>query len=80
MQSHGHSLYLLRTKKKTVKKPDISAKFFTVTCVFYSIGDWDDLQIDQHVILHDSFKIQFVGIVQVFLEFNELKLLVAKQK
>ena len=31
---------------------------------------WDDLQIDPHVSLYDGFKIQFVGIVPVFLEFN----------
>ena len=32
--------------------------------------DWDDLQTDLHVSLHDGFKIQFVGIVPVFVEFN----------
>ena len=45
-------------------------KFFTIGCVFYRLGDWDDLQIDPHVSLHDDFKIQFAGIVPVFLEFN----------
>ena len=44
-------------------------KFFTIDCVFYRAGDWDDLQIDPHVSLHDGFKIQFAGIVPVFLEF-----------
>ena len=44
--------------------------FFTTGCVFYRVGDWDDLQIDLHVSLHDGFKIQFAGIVPVFLEFN----------
>ena len=45
--------------------------FFTIDCVFYGVGDWDDLQIDPHVSLHDGFKIQFAGIVPVFLEFND---------
>ena len=44
--------------------------FFTTGCVFYRVGDWDDLQIDLHVSLHVGFKIQFAGIVPVFLEFN----------
>ena len=35
---------LLRTKKKTVKKFEIWVKFFTIGCVFYRVGDWDDLQ------------------------------------
>ena len=38
--------------------------------MFYRAGDWDDLQIDLHVSLHVGFKIQFAGIVPVFLEFN----------
>ena len=38
--------------------------------MFYRVGDWDDLQIDPHVSLHAGFKIQFAGIVPVFLEFN----------
>ena len=38
--------------------------------MFYHVGDWDDLQIDLHVSLHVGFKIQFAGIVPVFLEFN----------
>ena len=46
---------LLRTKKKTVKKSEIWGKFFTTGCVFYLVGDWDDLQIDPHVSLHDLF-------------------------
>ena len=54
---------LLRTKKKTVKKFEIWVKFFTIGCVFYPVGDWDDLQIDAYVSLHDGFKIQFAGIV-----------------
>ena len=37
--------------------------------MFYLVGDWDDLQVDLHV-SHDGFKIQFTGIVPVFLEFN----------
>ena len=63
------------TKKKTVKKSEIWVKFFTIGCVFYSFGDWDDLQIDLHVSLHGSFKIQSAGIVPVFLEFNSQKTL-----
>ena len=42
--------------------------------MFYRVGDWDDLQIDLRVSLHDDFKIQFVGIVPVFLEFNAYKI------
>ena len=38
--------------------------------MFYRVGNWDDLQIDSYVGLHDGFKIQFAGIVPVFLEFN----------
>ena len=44
--------------------------FFTIGCVFYCVRDWDDQQIDLHVSIHDGFKIQFAGIVSVFLEFN----------
>ena len=44
--------------------------FFTIGCVFYCVGDWDDLQIDLNVSLHDGFKIQFAGSIPVFLEFN----------
>ena len=44
--------------------------FFTIGCVIYRVGDWDDLQIDLHVSLLVGFKIQFAGIVPVFLEFN----------
>ena len=62
---------LLRTKKKTVKKSEIWVKFFTIGCVFYRGGDWDDPQIEPHVSLHDGFKIQSAGIVPVFLEFND---------
>ena len=61
---------LFRTKKKTVKKSEIWVKFFTIGCVFYRGEDWDDPQIDPHVSLYDDFKIQFAGIVPVFLEFN----------
>ena len=43
-------------------------KFFTIGCVFYRIGYWDDLQIDPHVSLRDGFKMQFAGIVPVILE------------
>ena len=39
--------------------------------MFYCVEDWDDLQIDLHVSFHDGFKIQFAGIIPVFLEFNE---------
>ena len=39
-------------------------------CVFYHVGDWDDLQIDLRVSHYDDFKIQFAGIFPVFLEFN----------
>ena len=38
--------------------------------MFYHVENWDDLQIDLHVSLHDDFKIQFAGIGQVFLEFS----------
>ena len=34
---------------------------------FYRAGDW----YDPHVSLHVGLKIQFAGIVPVFLEFNE---------
>ena len=64
------SFTLLRTKKKAVKKSEIWVKFFTIGCVFYRVGDWDDLQIDPHDNLHDGSKIQFAGIFSVFLEFN----------
>ena len=57
---------LLKTKKKTVKKSEIWARFFTIGCVFYRVWDWDDLQLDPHVSLHDGFKIHFAGIVPVF--------------
>ena len=63
-------LYLLRIKKKTVKNPEIWDKFFATGCVFYRVEDWDDLQVDVHESLHVGFKIQFAGIVPVFLEFN----------
>ena len=53
---------------------DIVVKFFAIGCVFDRIGDCDDLQIDQHVSLrvslHVGLKIQFAGIVSVFLEFS----------
>ena len=61
---------LLRTKKKTAKNSEIWVRFFTIGCVFCRVGDWGDLQIDSHVSFHDSFKIQFAGIVPVFLEVN----------
>ena len=44
--------------------------FFAVRCVFYRVGDWDDLQIDLHVSVHDGLKTQFAGIVLVFLQFK----------
>ena len=44
--------------------------------MFYRVGDWDGLQIDLHVSLHDGFKIQFAGIVPVFLEFNGFSLVI----
>ena len=59
-------LYLLMIKKKTVKKSEIWVKFSTIGCVFYRVGDWDDLQIGLHFRLHDGFKLQFAGIVPVF--------------
>ena len=59
-------LYLLRIKKKTVKKSEIWVKFFAIGYVFYRVGDWEDLQIDLRVSLHVGFKIQFAGIVSVF--------------
>ena len=43
---------------------------FTIGCVFYRVGDGVELQIDLHVSLYVGFKIQFAGIVSVFLEFN----------
>ena len=61
---------LLRTKKKTVKKFEIWVKFFTIGCLFYHVGDWDDRYIDPHVSLRNGFKIKFAGIVPVLLEFN----------
>ena len=57
-------LYLPKIKKKTVKKSEIWVKFFA----FYRVGDWYDSQIDLHVILHVGFKMQFAGIVPVFLD------------
>ena len=69
MQSYRHCPPL-RTEKKTVKKTEIWVKFFIIGCVFYRVGDWDNLLIDLHVSLHDGFKIQFAGIVPVFLEFS----------
>ena len=59
-------LYLLSIKKKTVKKSETWVQFFAIGCVFYHVGDWDDLQIDLHVSLHVGFKIQFTGVVQCF--------------
>ena len=56
---------------KAVKKSEIWVKFFAIGCVFYCVGDLNDLQIDLHVSLHVGFKIRFAGIVPVFLEFNE---------
>ena len=41
-------LNLLWMKKKTVKKLEIWVKFFAIGCVFYRVGDWNDLQIDLH--------------------------------
>ena len=38
--------------------------------MFYRVGDWDDLRIDLHISLHAGFKIQFAGIIPIFLEFN----------
>ena len=38
--------------------------------MFYCVGDWDDLQVDEHVSLHVAFKRQFADIVLVFFEFN----------
>ena len=70
MQFCRHFPPFTMDKKKTVKKSESWVMFFTTGCVFYRVGDWDDLQIDLHVSLHDGFKIQFAGIVPVFLEFN----------
>ena len=44
--------------------------FFVIGCAFYRVGDWNDLQVDLHVSLHVSSKIQFAGFVPVFLEPN----------
>ena len=66
---------LLRTKKKTVKKSEIWIKFFTMGCVFYRVGDWDDLQFNPHVSLHVGFKIQFAGIVLVFSQFDDVNII-----
>ena len=52
-------LYVLRIKKKIVKKPEIWIKFFSLGCVFYPVEDWDDLQIDPHLSLYVGFKIQY---------------------
>ena len=40
-------------------------KFSTIGCVFDRLGDWDDLQIDQHVNLHVGIKIQCGGISEL---------------
>ena len=60
-------LYLLRIKKKTVKKPSkFGLSFFATGCVCYRVGDWDDLEVDLHVCLHVTFRLHFAGIVSVF--------------
>ena len=73
MESYRYCPPLTKDKKENCqKKSEIWVKFFTIGCVFYRVGDWGNLQIDPHVSLHDGFKIQFTGIVPVFLEFNVL--------
>ena len=62
-------------KKKYYQRIRKYVKFFAIGCVFYRVGDWDNLQVDLHVSLHvglymEAHKIQFAGIIPVFLEFN----------
>ena len=53
MQCYRHCPILTKDKKeKCQKNPEISVKLFATGCVFYHIGDWDDLQVDLHVNLH----------------------------
>ena len=66
MQSYRHSLLPAKDKIKIRKLGQV---FSAIGCVFYRVGGWDDLQIDLHVSLHEGLKIQFAGIVSVFL-FN----------
>ena len=70
MQSYRHFPVLTMDEKENCGKSESWVMFFTIGCVFYRVRDWDDLQIDLNVSLHDGFKIQFAGIVPVFLEFN----------
>ena len=71
MQSYRHFPLLTMDKKENCQKSESWVMFFTIGCVFYCVGDWDDMQIDLHVSLYDGFKIQFAGSVPV-LEFNVL--------
>ena len=57
-------------KNENCQKTPIQVKFFAIGCVFYGVGDWDDLQVDLQVSLYVGFKIQFAGIIPVFLEYN----------
>ena len=70
MQSYRHCPLFTKDKKR---KLSTNAKFrlsFRQRLRTLSSRDWDDLEIDLHVSLHDGFKIQLAGIVPVFLEFN----------
>ena len=81
MQSYRHCPVINKDKKKkSIKKSEVWVKFFAKGCVFYRAGDWDDLQIGLYVSLHVGFKIQFAGIVPVFLEFNGLHGLCLQRK
>ena len=67
MQSYRRCPPLTKNKKENCQK---IRKFFTVGCMFYRVGDWDDLQIGLHVSLYGGFIIQFAGIAPIFLQFN----------
>ena len=41
MQSYRHFPLLTMDKKETVKKSESWVIFFTISCVFYCVGDWD---------------------------------------
>ena len=59
-------------KKENCRKTRNLGQVFGTGCVFYRLGDWDDLQIGLNVSLHDDFEIQFTGLVPVFSEFSGL--------
>ena len=64
-------IWFIRIKSKTIKeKPNFRLGFWQ-NVSFYRVGDWGDVYIDLHVGLHVFFRVQFAGIIPVFLEFNE---------